>query len=66
MIAHNAKFDAAMINNELRRLGLQHINNDQLFDTFKMARQLFPRKSSSLNALCECYKLKINGHSHSA
>ncbi len=66
LIAHNAKFDSTMINNELQRLGLQYINNSQWFDTLKMARQLFPGKPNSLGALCKRYKLKIDGRSHSA
>ncbi len=66
LIAHNAVFDAAMINNELTRIGLANIPNNRWIDTLKLARNLFPGKRNSLNILCKRYKLKLNGQPHSA
>ncbi len=66
LIAHNAAFDAAMINNKLTRIGLANILNNRWIDTLKLARNLFPDKRNSLNILYKRYKLKSNGQSHSA
>ncbi|PIM94982.1 DNA polymerase III subunit epsilon [Candidatus Hodgkinia cicadicola] len=66
LVAHNAVFDAAMINNELTRIGLINIPNNRWIDTLKLARNLFPGKRNSLSILCKRYKLKSNGQSHSA
>ncbi|PIM94929.1 DNA polymerase III subunit epsilon [Candidatus Hodgkinia cicadicola] len=66
LIAHNARFDVAMINNELIRIGKTCIPNNRWTDTLKLARSLFPGKPNSLTALCERYKLKPSGQLHSA
>ncbi|PIM95213.1 DNA polymerase III subunit epsilon [Candidatus Hodgkinia cicadicola] len=66
LIAHNATFDAVMINNELTRIGLTNIPNNRWIDTLKLTRNLFSGKHNSLNILCKRYKLKPNGQSHSA
>lgn len=54
IIIHNASFDIGFLNAELRRLGLgvftEHV--DGVLDTLVMAREMFPGKSNSLDALC--------------
>lgn len=54
IIIHNASFDVGFLNAELRRLGkgvfANHIGG--VLDTLVMAREMFPGKSNSLDALC--------------
>lgn len=54
IIIHNASFDIGFLNAELRRLGkglfADHIGG--VLDTLVMAREMFPGKSNSLDALC--------------
>lgn len=55
VIAHNASFDVGFFNEELRRLGRPKFANfvAQVSDTLVMAREMFPGKSNSLDALCK-------------
>ncbi|MFP3037820.1 MAG: exonuclease domain-containing protein [Candidatus Hodgkinia cicadicola] len=66
LIAHNAKFDAMMLNSELERIGYRKIDECQWYDSLKLAKQLFPGKANSLAALCKRYKLKVDTSVHSA
>jgi DNA polymerase III subunit epsilon len=54
IIIHNAAFDVGFLNEELRRLGrrpfAQHVG--KVTDSLLMAREMFPGKSNSLDALC--------------
>lgn len=54
VIMHNAAFDAAFIDAEFRRLGhpplKQHARS--VTDSLHLAREMFPGKSNSLDALC--------------
>jgi DNA polymerase-3 subunit epsilon len=54
IIIHNAAFDVGFLNEELRRLGrppfAQHVG--KITDSLLMAREMFPGKSNSLDALC--------------
>jgi DNA polymerase-3 subunit epsilon len=55
VIAHNASFDVGFFNEELKRLGrpkfVEHVG--RVTDTLVMAREMFPGKSNSLDALCK-------------
>jgi DNA polymerase III subunit epsilon len=55
VIAHNASFDVGFFNEELRRVGrpkfVEHVH--KVTDTLVMAREMFPGKSNSLDALCK-------------
>jgi len=55
VIAHNANFDVGFFNEELRRLGRSKFASfvGQITDTLFMAREMFPGKSNSLDALCK-------------
>jgi DNA polymerase-3 subunit epsilon len=55
VIAHNANFDVGFFNEELRRLGRPKFASfvGQITDTLVMAREMFPGKSNSLDALCK-------------
>jgi DNA polymerase-3 subunit epsilon len=54
IIIHNASFDIGFLDAELKRLGKgrfrEHV--DGVIDTLIMAREMFPGKSNSLDALC--------------
>ena len=56
LIIHNADFDLAHLNNELKILGMEKIKND-IIDTLTLARDKFPGSSISLDALCKRYKI---------
>jgi DNA polymerase III subunit epsilon len=55
IIIHNAAFDVGFFNAELKRLGrpLLHTVVDKVTDTLLMARDMFPGKANSLDALCK-------------
>ena len=54
VIIHNAAFDVGFLNAELKRLKRQpfHSVAAQVTDTLLMAREMFPGKANSLDALC--------------
>jgi DNA polymerase-3 subunit epsilon len=55
IIIHNAPFDVGFLNAELQRTGKpvfkEHVNG--VLDTLAMAKELYPGKRNSLDALCE-------------
>ena len=54
---HNAEFDLAHLNNELRLLGKDIIEKKNVIDTLELARDKFPGSSISLDALCKRYNI---------
>ena len=56
LIIHNAEFDLAHLNHELKILGKDKINNE-IIDTLVLARDKFPGSSISLDALCKRYRI---------
>jgi len=54
IIIHNAAFDVGFLNEELRRLGRKPFPTyvGKITDSLLMAREMFPGKSNSLDALC--------------
>ena len=56
LIIHNAEFDLSHLNNELKILGKDEIEND-IVDTLVLARDKFPGSSISLDALCKRYRI---------
>ena len=52
LIIHNADFDLAHLNNELKIFGKEKINNE-IVDTLNLARNKFPGSQVSLDALCK-------------
>jgi len=55
IIIHNAGFDVGFLNEELRRLGRPKFPGmvAQITDSLLMAREMFPGKANSLDALCK-------------
>ena len=56
LIIHNADFDLAHLNNELKLLGQKKIDNIVL-DTLVLARDKFPGSQVSLDALCKKFRI---------
>jgi DNA polymerase III subunit epsilon len=54
IIIHNAAFDIGFLNHELRRIGRPKLDSvtAQVTDSLFMAREMFPGKANSLDALC--------------
>ena len=63
IIIHNAAFDVGFLNEEQRRLDRRpfasHVS--RITDTLHMAREMFPGKSNSLDALCK--RLEVDNSS---
>ena len=55
VIIHNAAFDVGFLNAELKRLGRPFVADSaaRITDSLTMARNLFPGKANSLDALCK-------------
>ena len=63
IIIHNAPFDLGFLDAELRRAGLapmrSHVNG--VIDTLLVAKELFPGKRNSLDALCDRLEVDRSG-----
>ncbi len=56
LIIHNAEFDLAHLNNELKLIGKKKLNN-QIIDTLDLAKEKFPGSPASLDALCKRFRI---------
>ena len=56
LIIHNAEFDIAHLNNELKLIEKSEINNE-IIDTLVLAREKFPGVQISLDALCKRFRI---------
>ena len=56
LIIHNAEFDLSHLNNELKIIGKNKIDNE-VVDTVPLARNKFPGSQISLDALCKRYRI---------
>ena len=63
VIIHNASFDVGFLNEELRRLGRPRFEAcvGEITDSLQMAREMFPGKANSLNALCKRLEVDNSG-----
>jgi DNA polymerase-3 subunit epsilon len=63
LIIHNAPFDVAFLNAELKRIDAEHRVADlcRVLDTLSLARQMHPGQRNSLDALCKRYSVD-NSH----
>ena len=57
LVIHNAEFDLAHINHELKLIGKQKLNSENVIDTLTLARDKFPGSPTSLDALCKRYRI---------
>lgn len=66
LVIHNAAFDIGFMNAELRRCGkppvMQRVAS--VLDTWQLAKELFPGKSNSLDALCRRLEVDNSGRSY--
>ena len=56
LIIHNAEFDLAHINNELKIIGKNSLRNE-IIDTLDLARDKFPGSQINLDALCKRFRI---------
>ena len=56
LVIHNAEFDLSHLNNELKLIGKNKIDNE-IVDTLALARDKFPGSPVSLDALCKKYRV---------
>jgi len=63
LVIHNAPFDIAFMNHELRLLDMKPVTEccAGVVDTLKQARELHPGKRNNLDALCERYQIDNAG-----
>jgi len=63
LIIHNAPFDVGFLNMELERLGRGKITDyvDNIIDTLRDAKDMFPGKRNSLDALCDRFEIDRSG-----
>ncbi len=57
LVIHNADFDLAFLNKELKELNIQLINKSRVTDTLFIARDKYPGSQNSLDALCKRFKI---------
>jgi len=65
IVIHNAAFDIGFLNEELRRMGRERFTDvaAAVTDSLAMAREMFPGKSNSLDALCK--RLEVDNSNRS-
>ena len=63
IIIHNAPFDVSFLNKELELIGREPIKRcvAKVTDSLMMAKELFPGKRNSLNALCDRLEVDNSG-----
>lgn len=63
LVIHNAAFDIGFMNAELRRCGKPMVADRvaSVLDTWQLAKELYPGKANSLNALCN--RLEVDNSS---
>jgi len=57
LIIHNAEFDISHLNNELKLIGKNVINRENVIDTLDLAREKYPGSQISLDALCRRFRI---------
>ena len=63
LIIHNAEFDLAHLNNELKLFGKKKIQNE-IIDTLTLARNKYPGSQVSLDALCKRFRIDNSRRTH--
>ncbi len=59
LVAHNAAFDRAFVNDELERAGRPALGEERWIDTLALAQRRFPGMYNSLDALCRRFRLSL-------
>ena len=63
LIIHNAEFDIAHLNNELKLYGKNNIQNE-IIDTLTLAREKYPGSQVNLDALCKRFRIDNSRRTH--
>ena len=67
LVAHNAPFDFAFVNAELRLAGLPPLDGARMVDTLALAKARYPGLPNSLDALCRRFGIDLSERtSHNA
>lgn len=61
LVAHNAAFDMAFLNWELRRAGMKPLPDTRAICTLELSRSKHPGAKHSLDALCTRYGIDLSG-----
>ncbi len=66
LVIHNAAFDIGFMNAELRRCGRPPVMERvaSVLDTWQLAKELFPGKANSLDALCRRLEVDNSGRTY--
>jgi DNA polymerase III subunit epsilon len=59
IVIHNASFDLAFLNIEMRGAGLEPIFAERAIDTLAIVKRKFPGAPASLDALCKRYSIDL-------
>jgi DNA polymerase-3 subunit epsilon len=59
IVIHNAAFDLAFLNIEMRLAGLPPLFAERAIDTLEIAKRKFPGAPASLDALCKRYSIDL-------
>jgi DNA polymerase-3 subunit epsilon len=60
LVAHNATFDFAFLDHELRLAGRPPLDPSRMVDTLALARARFPGLPNSLDSLCRRYEIDLS------
>ena len=60
LVAHNAGFDRAFVNHELRSCNRDELHEVRWVDTLALAKRRFPGMHNSLDALCKRFKISLS------
>ena len=60
LVAHNASFDRAFLNWELKACGRGELDEPRWVDTLALAKRRFPGMHNSLDALCRRFKISLS------
>ncbi len=60
IIIHNKGFDLSFLNGELKQLGKDLIDSNNVIDSLELARNKFPGTSNSLDALCKKFNIDLS------
>lgn len=60
LVAHNAQFDMAFLNFELRRAGMKELPPSRAIDTLEISRKKHPGAKHTLDALCNRYGIDLS------
>ncbi len=64
IVAHNARFDLKFLNMEFSKCSSYFISESKMIDTLDIAKQLFPKKKNSLDALCDRFSFSLKDRNY--